>query len=665
MPSTYSSLLRLELMATGEKSATWGDITNTNLGTLLEKSIAGLASVNVTAGNVTLTALNGTDDESRCAIISVTGTPGVSRNVVAPSSAKLYAVLNGSNAAIVFKGAATTGVTLSAGESKWLAWNGSDFVGVGSASPSFTGQIFGPAGTVSLPGYTFTGDGNTGWWAPAADTQAWSTGGSERLRVNNTGQFTQNGTAVGVAANANTALTLAMGAGAYLSAKGSGGQEMIAGADTSGVVVGSYSNHQLVLRSNNIDRVTVNSAGNVTISDPSSGYPLTVSANGTLSALFKNSNSGAVNAGVAFGSPGSSNLSAGVAGQAISGTTGALVLQYVTGSALTEGARLSQGGNFGIGQTPTFRLDAAETSSGNAVMRMVNLGTGASAHASARIESAAAGGDAYTYYIRTGTYDWYTGLDATDNYYKIGTGSVVGTNNAFVITPNSIGVGVVPTSNVDVSVAGTTIRQRLRAGAGFASILSICGNNTTAETTSFDLQMDSAGAADIVQRNNARLSIYTNGTERLRLNADGSFYGTALHNNGGTGGSTLQSLASGTYTPTCTSGTNCAGSQSGIGVFKWMRVGNVVHVSGLIGSTGALTTANTTSEFDMTIPVASNFANAEDLVGVCNFGNQSNTNGQGVCRAYANVANDRATIQFSSSTTSGSLVAVSFQYEVL
>ena len=31
MPSTYVNNLRLEEMATGEKSGTWGTITNTNL----------------------------------------------------------------------------------------------------------------------------------------------------------------------------------------------------------------------------------------------------------------------------------------------------------------------------------------------------------------------------------------------------------------------------------------------------------------------------------------------------------------------------------------------------------------------------------------------------------------------------------------------------------
>lgn len=163
MPSSYSSLLRLELMATGEKSATWGDITNTNLGTLVEKSIAGSATVNVAAGNVTLTALNGTDDEARCAILVVTGSPGVSRNIVAPSSAKTYSVINGSNAAVVIKGSATTGVTLAAGERAFVAWSGSDFVrvGVGTDAPSFTGTAsfvnLAVSGTTSVAALTASG----------------------------------------------------------------------------------------------------------------------------------------------------------------------------------------------------------------------------------------------------------------------------------------------------------------------------------------------------------------------------------------------------------------------------------------------------------------------------------------------------------------------------
>ncbi len=41
MPSTYSPDLRIELIANGEQSGTWGTTTNTNLGTLIEDAIAG------------------------------------------------------------------------------------------------------------------------------------------------------------------------------------------------------------------------------------------------------------------------------------------------------------------------------------------------------------------------------------------------------------------------------------------------------------------------------------------------------------------------------------------------------------------------------------------------------------------------------------------------
>lgn len=88
-----------------------------------------------------------------------------------------------------------------------------------------------------------------------------SGGNVERMRIGTSGQMTQNRTAVGISGNANTALSLAMGTGAYLSAKGSGGQEMIAGADSGGVTVGSFSNHQLTLRTNNVDRMTADITG--------------------------------------------------------------------------------------------------------------------------------------------------------------------------------------------------------------------------------------------------------------------------------------------------------------------------------------------------------------------------------------------------------------------
>ena len=49
------------------------------------------------------------------------------------------------------------------------------------------GQVEISAGTELLPSLAALGDTNTGMWFPAADTVAWSTGGSERMRINSAG----------------------------------------------------------------------------------------------------------------------------------------------------------------------------------------------------------------------------------------------------------------------------------------------------------------------------------------------------------------------------------------------------------------------------------------------------------------------------------------------
>lgn len=130
MASTYSSLLRLELIGTGDQPGTWGDTTNTNLGTLVEQAIAATATVSVTLGNVTLTELNGSSDQSRCAALLITGSPGVTRNIIAPALSKLYVVSNTSNASIVLKTAASTGLTIPSGITQFAFYNGTDFIAV-------------------------------------------------------------------------------------------------------------------------------------------------------------------------------------------------------------------------------------------------------------------------------------------------------------------------------------------------------------------------------------------------------------------------------------------------------------------------------------------------------------------------------------------------------
>lgn len=135
MPSSYSPDLRLELPADGEQTGLWGQTTNRNLGTLIESAIAGATSVSVTTANQALTALNGADDQSRHAMLTLTTTTGANFAVYAPPASKTYIVRNASSyTATIYNStvlgnttAAGAGVAVPAGKTLLVFSDGTDF----------------------------------------------------------------------------------------------------------------------------------------------------------------------------------------------------------------------------------------------------------------------------------------------------------------------------------------------------------------------------------------------------------------------------------------------------------------------------------------------------------------------------------------------------------
>lgn len=130
MASTYSQRLRLELMATGDQSSTWGITTNTNLGNLIDQAIAGISSVVMPSdANYTLTNINGASDESRHAMISITSAVTLTavRSVICPSGAgktKFWLVQNLTNQGITFRTVSGFGVNLSPGQRRLVYCDG-------------------------------------------------------------------------------------------------------------------------------------------------------------------------------------------------------------------------------------------------------------------------------------------------------------------------------------------------------------------------------------------------------------------------------------------------------------------------------------------------------------------------------------------------------------
>lgn len=120
MASTYSDL-KIELITTGEKSGTWGTITNTNLGTALEEAITGSADVTFSSGNVTLTLTNSNATQvGRHLRLNLGGTTGGARDLVLPAIQKLYLINNGTADTITCKNASGTTVAVPAATSTFI-----------------------------------------------------------------------------------------------------------------------------------------------------------------------------------------------------------------------------------------------------------------------------------------------------------------------------------------------------------------------------------------------------------------------------------------------------------------------------------------------------------------------------------------------------------------
>jgi hypothetical protein len=131
MASSYSDL-KIELIATGEQSGTWGTTTNTNLGTALSEAITGSADVAFSSADVTLTLTDTNNAQSaRNLRLNLTGTSGGARNLILGSGCqieKLYLVNNGCADAVTVKNTSGTGIAVPAGASTFVFNNGTNVV---------------------------------------------------------------------------------------------------------------------------------------------------------------------------------------------------------------------------------------------------------------------------------------------------------------------------------------------------------------------------------------------------------------------------------------------------------------------------------------------------------------------------------------------------------
>lgn len=117
MPTSYSTNLKFSLPATGELSGTWGTVTNTNIGTLIEEATVGAATVAMADANQTITITDGASSTGRAVYIQCTGALTAGRNLTVPTVNKNYIVENATTGGfdVTVKTAAGTGIAVKPG----------------------------------------------------------------------------------------------------------------------------------------------------------------------------------------------------------------------------------------------------------------------------------------------------------------------------------------------------------------------------------------------------------------------------------------------------------------------------------------------------------------------------------------------------------------------
>ena len=134
MASSTSSDLKLELITTGEKSGTWGTITNTNL-QILEQAASGYLSLAVGSGDVALSLANHATANGKNLYYKLTGTLTAARTVTMPDGAERVFIVedatarSSSNYTLTVKTVSGTGVTLPVGSTTVLYSDGTNITG--------------------------------------------------------------------------------------------------------------------------------------------------------------------------------------------------------------------------------------------------------------------------------------------------------------------------------------------------------------------------------------------------------------------------------------------------------------------------------------------------------------------------------------------------------
>ena len=124
MASTYVNDLRLEEIGTGEKSGSWGTVTNTNLELIAEAFSYGSEAI-ANASTHTITVADGASDEARSLYLKCTDGGQACTVTLAPNTlSKVWIIENATSYTLTFSQGTGANVAVLAGQVKMIATDG-------------------------------------------------------------------------------------------------------------------------------------------------------------------------------------------------------------------------------------------------------------------------------------------------------------------------------------------------------------------------------------------------------------------------------------------------------------------------------------------------------------------------------------------------------------
>lgn len=176
--STYSSDLRIELIANGAQAGTWGTTTNDTWAYVIDPAITGFQTVAVASADQALTYTTGSTatasaNQAIYASLAFTTGLGTAFNVYAPPNAKQYVLWNNSSQSMTIYNSsvlgnttpAGTGVTIPAGKRLFVFSNGTNFYTIDVAAlTAALGVASGGTGVTTLSGVAY-GNGTSAFTA--------------------------------------------------------------------------------------------------------------------------------------------------------------------------------------------------------------------------------------------------------------------------------------------------------------------------------------------------------------------------------------------------------------------------------------------------------------------------------------------------------------------